>query len=59
MNYNIDELFQIALNAATEAKNLTKKYILNPKIISNDFKDIKTMLDYEMNAIIILHYISH
>ena len=55
MNYNIDELFQIALNAATEAKNLTKKYILNPKIISNDFKDIKTMLDYEMNEIIISH----
>ena len=55
MNYTINDLFQIALSAAIEAKNLAKKNILNPKVLSNDFKDIKTLVDHEMNEIIISH----
>ena len=55
MKIDIDELFQIALNAANDAKNSSIKYIIDSKIISHELKDIKTMADIEMNNIIISH----
>lgn len=58
MDYNINHLFEIALKAAIEAKKVAKKFILSPQVISSDFKDIKTLVDYEMNEIITSHLIS-
>ena len=53
MKLSNDELMDIALNSAKDARLVSRKYMLDPKVISNDKKDIKTLIDIEMNNVII------
>jgi myo-inositol-1(or 4)-monophosphatase len=53
MTINNEVLLEVALNAANKAKIIAYKYRLDSKIISSEFKDIKTLVDIEMNETII------
>ena len=48
-------LIQIAKNAAEEAQLISLDYRNNSKVLSSDYKDIKTEADLEMNKCIIQH----
>lgn len=53
MKLSNDELMDIALDSAKDAFMVSRKYLLDPKVISSNKKDIKTLIDIEMNDVII------